>query len=249
MLTGKDLNQELTRRFDRWLFTQKYTEGTRERYTTVVLDFCAFFGDRSVITANHFDIREYLAFRSMKGNDLPTLRTKLHGLRIFFDFLNMGGLVRWVAPRLVAVRQGAKKLPRFLTEMQVHKLLKAARNPRDRALIELVYGTGCRMCELTSMRVEDIDFYTRKIRVTGKANRPRFVLFGPPAAKALREYLGTRREGFVSWTVSRISMDICAKCLMEGGTVSGGNTPKNILKVKGAPNSSESVLHLPLRMR
>ena len=197
MLAGRDLNQELTRRFERWLFTQRYTEGTRERYTDVVLDFCGFFGDRSVLTANHFDIREYLAFRSMKGNNLPTLRTKLHGLRIFFDFLNMGGLVRWVAPRLVAVRQAAKKLPRFLTEMQVHNLLKAARNPRDRALIELIYGTGCRTCELTSMRVEDIDFSSHKIRVNGKANRTRFVLFGPPAAKALREYLGTRQKGFV----------------------------------------------------
>jgi integrase/recombinase XerC len=197
MLEGKELNEELVRRFDRWLFTQKYTDPTRERYVSVVLRFCSYFRTRSVITANHFDIREFLAVQSTQGDGLPTLRGKLYGLRIFFDFLNMGGLVRWVAPRLVAVRPSAPKLPRFLSEMQIYKLLRATRNSRDRALVELIYGTGCRTCEITSMRVEDIDFVARKIRVVGKKNRTRFVLFGRPAAKALREYLRRRQSGYV----------------------------------------------------
>jgi len=197
MRPGNELNQELARRFERWLVAQKYGEGTRIRYIRVVLAFCLFLKDHSVLTTTHFDVREYLAHIAMKGFQLCTLKMQLHGLRIFFDFLNMGGLVRWVAPRLVGVRQAARKLPRFLTEVQIHKLLKSTRSARDLALVEGIYGTGCRMCELSSMRIEDIDFSARTIRVTGKANRTRLVLFGPQAAKAFHAYLGKRKRGFV----------------------------------------------------
>ena len=135
-------------------------------------------------------------------HDLPhewsdmRVNTQLGALRCFFDFLYFGGVVDKVAPRFLRMRPRVKKLPPTLTQAQVKKLLKAAQNPRDRAIIELFYATGCRVSELTTIRVEDIDFVRRRFRVQAK-RKERMVYFGPPAGRAIRRYLGKRRAGYL----------------------------------------------------
>ena len=151
---------------------------------------------RAVTSANHFDVREFLVLASQKGHVTCTLKHELHVLRIFFDFLNMGGLVPWVAPRFVKIRSPHPRMPRVLSEAQVRSLLEAANNVRERALVEVLYGTGARPGEISTMRVEDIDFSAGRIRVTGKGGT-RFILLGKPASKAIRQYLSGRRRGFL----------------------------------------------------
>ena len=135
-------------------------------------------------------------------HDLPhewsdvRVNTQLGALRCFFDFLYFGGVVDEVAPRFLRMRPRAKKLPPTLTQAQVKKLLKAAQNPRDRAIVELFYATGCRVSELTTIRVEEIDFVRHRFRVKAK-RKERMVYFGPPAGRAIRRYLGIRRAGYL----------------------------------------------------
>src|SRR4029077_12912245 len=93
-------------------------------------------------------------------------------------------------------RARAKPLPRALTQAQVRKLIRTASHPRDRALIDVLYATGCRIGEIRLARVEDIDFKKRTFRVRGK-RKERIVYFGTQAAKSLRLYLDGRRAGFV----------------------------------------------------
>ena len=121
---------------------------------------------------------------------------QLGALRCFFDFLYMGGIVDSVAPRFLRSRGRIKKLPRTLTQAQVKKLLRAATHPRDRALVELFYATGCRVSEMAVIRVEHIDFTRRRIPVRAK-RKERVVYFGLPASRALRKYLGGRRSGYL----------------------------------------------------
>ena len=196
MFSGLELNKELARRYERWLIAQHYSESTRVVYTRSVRHFSEFMGRTAVTRATHFDIREYLVEAAQKGYVPFTLKHELHALRVFFDFLNMGGLVRWVAPRLVRIRHAGSRVPRVLTETQIRKLLEATRNKREHALIEVFYGTGCRTGELTTMKVEDVDFTAKRIRVMGKSGT-RFIVFGGPASKALRSYLGKRQSGFL----------------------------------------------------
>ena len=75
-------------------------------------------------------------------------------------------------------------------------MLRLAKHPRDLALVELLYSTGCRIGEIRLLRVEAIDFRARKFKV-GAKRKDRVVYFGAPAAKALREYLNGRRTGYV----------------------------------------------------
>src|SRR5260221_10780755 len=153
-------------------------------------------GRASLVLANHFDIRDFLVSAARQGHIRFTLKHELHALRIFFDFLNMGGLVPWVAPRFVKIRSPRPRMPHVLSEAQVRCLLEAANNPRERALVEVLYGTGARPGEISTMRIEEIDFDAGRIRVTGKGGT-RFILFGKPASKAIRRYLAGRTSGFL----------------------------------------------------
>src|SRR4029077_1570446 len=82
----------------------------------------------------------------------------LGGLRSFFDFLYLGGVVDTVAPRFIRGRRYKSPLPRVIPEAKIQKLISSAESLRDKAIIELMYATGCRAGEIVAMRIEDIDF-------------------------------------------------------------------------------------------
>jgi site-specific recombinase XerD len=212
---GSALNLELVKRYQRWLVVQEYSSETKRFYTRVASSFCQYMGRASVVGANHFDVRDFLASGARRGHIRFTLKHELHALRIFFDFLNMGGLVPWVAPRFVKIRRPIPRVPRYLSEQQVRRIFDAARNPRERALVELLYGSGIRPGELVSIRIEDIDFTAKRILVHGKRGT-RYVLFGGSAARALRTYLGSRSTGF-AFADGRPAQQICTYPGVTGG--------------------------------
>jgi len=196
MLSSRELNKELSSRYEEWLVTQNYKPNTRVGYAYAVQAFSDFMGAKAVTQSTHFDIQEYLFTLAKKGARARTVRAHLYALRIFFDFLSMGRLVQWVTPRMVQAPKIEYRLPPILTESQIGKILGAVRDLRERTLIEVFYGTGCRTGELVNMKVEDVDFKVMRVRVSGKY-RPRFLMFGRPVARALRRYIGNRTTGFV----------------------------------------------------
>lgn len=94
-----------------------------------------------------------------------------------------------------------KKLPTYLTVDEVAYILDSmpdeaftSKRPiRDRAIIELLYATGIRCSELTSIMLSDINFDQKTILVIGKGSKERVVLFGQKAKVALLTYLQTER--------------------------------------------------------
>lgn len=66
----------------------------------------------------------------------------------------------------------------------------------QRATVEVFYGTGCRTGEIRTMKVQDVDFAARRIRVRGKSGT-RFVQFPAETGSVLRRYIGTRKTGFL----------------------------------------------------
>lgn len=214
-LEGTTLNEELIKRFERWLVVQGYSEETKRFYLRAIVAFSKYMGKTSLIDTTHFDVRDYLAYGARRGLIRFTLKHELHALRIFFDFMNMGGLVAWAPPRFVKIRTPIPRVPRYLSEQQIRRIFDAARNPRERAILELLYGSGVRPGELVSIRIEDIDFITRRILVRGKRGT-RYALFGRSAAKALRSYFDGRRTGF-AFADGRPAQQICTYPGATGG--------------------------------
>lgn len=190
-------NLELVRQFHLWMISQKYSRAAWVHYEYAAKSFAEFLKHKPVTSATHVDILEFLAAKSEVGKSVGTLHHYLHALRIFFDFLDFGGLIKQHAPRQVRMKALRSKVPMVLNEGQVSRLIAAARTPRERMIVEVLYATGCRSRELARIKVEDIDFEERKIRVIGKFEKPRFVLFGRRAGAAIRNYLKGRQVGYL----------------------------------------------------
>ena len=190
-------NRALTKRYEQWMVAMHYAQHTQRAYRRILRRFADFMGNRSIAAVGHLDIQRYLSHISEDGVSLNGAYRDLGVLRLFYDFLNLGGVVNYVAPRFVKLRRPWWGSPSPLSESQVQKLILATQTPRERALIEFFYGTGCRLSEVLCLKIEDIDLDARCARVRGKLGKVRTVLFTKTAASALREYFADRKKGYV----------------------------------------------------
>jgi integrase/recombinase XerD len=144
------------------------------------------------------------AFLLESAGDLaPASRARLLStLRSFFRFLVAEDLAT-VDPSstLIAPRKG-KKLPAVLTVKQVERLLGAVvgaqpADLRDRAILEVLYGCGCRVSELCGLDVTDLDHSEATLLLRGKGRKQRLVPVGEPALEAMGLYLRAGRPELV----------------------------------------------------
>lgn len=87
------------------------------------------------------------------------------------------------------------RLPRAVSMSDARKLIAAGHSKKEKAIIELLYGSGIRAGELCRLMIEDIDFNALLIKVRGKGGRDRVVPMSKPASAATLDWLGDRRVG------------------------------------------------------
>jgi integrase/recombinase XerD len=123
-----------------------------------------------------------------------TVARAVASARGFFAYLVDEGYVATdPTARLKGGRRG-RTLPKPLGEAEIVKLLDSipatsSTDLRDRALLELLYGTGARVSEVVNLDLSDLDFDEELILLTGKGNKQRLVPIGASLDRALREYL------------------------------------------------------------
>jgi len=170
---------------------------TIESYRQTAFDFVSFIGDLPLVSVRAVDIREYLAWLLAQGASPTSISQKLSALKSFFNHLELLGAVPVSPARLIRRKNPPRKLPHSLTVEEVEKLISAAKNPRDRAVIETFYASGLRLAELTAMRIESIDWAARSARIVGKGDKQRLAPLNKRAIDALRIVVGSRTSGFV----------------------------------------------------
>ena len=144
-------------------------------------------------------IRSYISSLSRNGKQPATINRKLVGLRVFCKYLLAeGALAANPTANLVSPKR-ARKLPRFLTPDKVEQALalpdlSMPLGVRDRAILELFYGSGLRRQELVDLNLEGVDFSNQQVRVLGKRSRERVVPLSRAAKQALEQWCGVRRE-------------------------------------------------------
>jgi len=153
----------------------------------------------SVEEIDHLTIREWLASLHSAQKSKSSIARKLAALRTFFQFLVREGLLELNPAKLVSTPRQEKKLPNHLSVEEAVRFIESPDTEtdlgkRDRAMLELMYATGVRVAELTTMNLGDIDFRSQLIRVTGKRRKQRVVPFGDPAGEAVRNYLKVREK-------------------------------------------------------
>lgn len=196
MSSKASLNQSLVYQYRRWLDELGYSDGIKVRYPRVASEFCDSLANRAVEKAIEWDVRRFL-FRQFKRHCNRKIYEDLVALRNFFEFLNLGGLTTAISIRTVRIRAPRQDPPIVANPDMISVLIAAAKSTRELAVIELLYATGCRVGELARIKVEDIDFESRKIRVEAKFGKSRYVVFGTQARTAVKKYLKGRTSGYL----------------------------------------------------
>ena len=154
--------------------------------------------DLKEVTALHF--RSFAA-SLMKSNENITVARKMSALRTFFKYLKRQGLP--VRNWLVAIPSPKveTKLPEYLKIEEVFALLGAPdestwTGKRDRALFELMYGSGLRVGEVEGLRRGSLTSRPGWVKVFGKGQKERMVPLTEPASQALEEYFRSRPSEF-----------------------------------------------------
>lgn len=145
--------------------------------------------------------RRYVAHLSRQNAAISTVNRSLSSLKGYFRFLERTG--RSTGSPLEGVRglRTPGRLPGFLFEDEIAQLLAIEgadfTSLRDRLILELLYSTGCRISELVTVSLDDIDFKRGRVLVHGKGRKDRIVFLGAPARRVLGEYLPLRSERLV----------------------------------------------------
>lgn len=150
---------------------------------------------RELATLTQTDIRRFAALLHAKGLGPKSIARTLSGWRGFYEFLRQQ---TGAANPVDGVRapKAEKRLPETLSPDEAVRLVSftddSPEGLRDRAIFELLYSSGFRVSELTSLDIDSIDFATQEARVTGKGNKTRIVPVGQHAITALQRWLEIR---------------------------------------------------------
>jgi integrase/recombinase XerD len=164
--------------------------GDVERFT----EFMASNRRKTALKATREHVAAYVSGLSKRGFDPSSVARNLSSLRAFYSYLVTSGLVQDDPTELMERPRLWKRLPQTLSVEEVTELLAqpdcgTTLGLRDRAMLEFMYATGCRVSELLSATVANVDLEERQFRCTGKGGKERLVPLGSHACRVLETYL------------------------------------------------------------
>jgi integrase/recombinase XerC len=153
------------------------------------------------------DLRAHLGRVARAGAARATVARTAASLRTFFRWCERTGRIGSDPSLRLSAPRRHRSLPPVLAQRSATALLDVASvaaddsdplHLRDRAALELLYGTGIRVGELVGLDVDDVDLDARVLRVVGKGDKERRVPFGVPAEEAVRDWLRTGRPALAT---------------------------------------------------
>lgn len=165
--------------------------------------FFQWLGERRITGLSIKDLADYAGWLHARKLAPASIARHLVSLKVFFRYLQLEGVVHENLAELLGSQRLWQRVPKVLSPQQVNRLFESPKpsDPhwrRDRALLELLYATGCRASELSNLRLRDVHLDEGFCICRGKGNKERVVPLGARAAEALRAYLEHERAGLAA---------------------------------------------------
>jgi integrase/recombinase XerC len=147
------------------------------------------------ITTN--ELRGFLSALTEAGYAKTSISRRMASVRSFMTFGQREGWAKSNPAKALRNPRKSRKLPHFLTDEEIGKLLEAPKGNtpaaiRDRAILETAYSAGLRVSELVGLNDGDLDFASGIVRIRGKGKKERLAPIGSYAARALKSWQGKR---------------------------------------------------------
>ena len=156
--------------------------------------FFGWLGARRVEGLGISELADYPAWLSRQELAPASIGRHVVSLRMFFRYLQLEGVLTENQAELLGTQKLWQRVPTVLSSAEIDKLISMPRPPRpwwrrDRAMLELLYATGCRVSELSTLRPRDLHLAERYCVCHGKGDKQRVVPLGRRAVAAVETYL------------------------------------------------------------
>lgn len=173
--------------------TEGLSNATLKQYGQHLIQFARSTGKNAQDIQTN-DARLYLARKSQSGIKNSTLATESNILRGFFNWLENEEYIVKSPMRKIKNVKTEKRVRKALTKEDFEILRNGCKTLRQRALLELLYSTGCRLSEIANAKKNDIDWQRLQMHVIGKGNKERIVFISSVAQVHIKRYLKSRKD-------------------------------------------------------
>lgn len=175
---------------------RKYSNKTIISYQNDLIEYNEFLGNNftSILDINSNITQKYMKYLYDRGITKSTISRKLASIRGLYNYLIREDITKDNYFNQISNPKREKYLPKYLKEKELDKLFSSSSSnteleQRDTLIIELLYATGVRVSELVNIKIDDIDMKNKTIKILGKGNKERIVLYNNHTKEALNTYL------------------------------------------------------------
>ena len=203
-------------------------ENTVAAYRRDLQRFETWRGNRAIKSLKISQLSDYVGWLADQNLAPASVARHLVTLKMFFKYLQLEGVLRDNLAELLGSQKLWQRVPEVLSPIQVQRFLNAPKPLekfywRDRALLEMLYATGCRVSEIANLRLEDLHLDEGYCKCTGKGNKQRMSPIGENAVSAVQHFLQRLRpkmiensSSFVPWLfVSRTGRQLRREAIWE----------------------------------
>ena len=184
------------------------SDNTQAAYRRDLRDFSGWLAADNLVRLTVRELGDYLVFLAQRGLARASVARQAATLRTFYAFLQLEGVVTVSPAELLTAGRRADVIPGTLSPDQVDRLLESPEptttlGRRDKALLELLYATGCRASEVSAMRLADVHLGESFCTCHGKGDKERVVPLGRRAISSLQTWINEARPAFATRSGSK----------------------------------------------
>ena len=176
-------------------FNKGLSENTVKAYRSDVLEFFKFLGKDEI---NNVTLESFITSLSNKNQSENSKVRKISSINQYVQWFNSNSLEKQIIIDKISLKTGSY-LPETLSVSDITKMIETYEvtnflNARNKAIIDFMYSTACRVSELTDVKISDVDFDDNFVKLQGKGSKQRIVPIGSELKINLYLYLKIRKE-------------------------------------------------------
>lgn len=196
------MNKELDDFINYLEYERNYSNNTIIAYKNNILQLINYLDSiniNDIKSVKYETIRGYLSYLHENKYKSKSISRMISSMRSFFKYLKVENIITNNPMTLISNPKLEKKLPKYLTINEIETILNVPDmndkvGIRDAFILELLYVSGIRVSELVNIKLNDIEESQRRIKILGKGNKERYVLYGSRCSELLKKYISVRSD-------------------------------------------------------
>lgn len=191
-MEGKEIIYEF---LDYISYEKKYSDYTEKNYELDLFKYFEYLDKNNLnyLTVKYKDVSNFTLFLAKQNYKSTTINRIDSSIRSFYNYLELEEKINGNPFKAASNLKVPKRLPNYFKYDEYLTMIsvidKDGYEYRNRLILEMLFATGLRVSELSNIKIKDIDFSEREIKIMGKGSKERFVFYNKECATVLDSYL------------------------------------------------------------